>query len=79
VEKLDDSLCKVNPLYYHRIYHTQGTDASNIKMYFDPSGDGFWTDMAHWGTAGNWNYMGVPTTGSGYGFSSLEIPNWSQL
>ena len=79
VEKLDDSLCKVNPLYYHRIYHTQGADASNVKMYFDPSGDGFWTDMAHWGNAGNWNYMGVPTTGSGYGFSSLEIPNWSNF
>jgi len=79
VLKLDDTLCRVNPLYYHRLYHTQGSDPTKIKMYFDQANDGYWTEMAHWRTAGYWNYMGVPATGSGYGFSSIEISNWSNF
>ncbi len=79
VNKLDDSLCRVNPLFYHRIYHSQGASPSAITMYYDPSGDGYWTDMAHWGSAGDWTYMGVPATGSGSGFSTIEINNWSDF
>lgn len=81
VLKFDDTLCSVNPLFYHRIYHTSGGNATAITMYFDPTSDGYWTDMAHWGVphAAEWNYMGTPTTGSNYGFSSIEIPNWSNF
>lgn len=78
VDKLDDTLCRVNPLFYHRLYHSQGSNPSKIKMYYDQSGDGYWTQMAHWNN-GIWNYMGTPTTGSGYGFSAIEIPNWSNF
>jgi len=81
VLKFDDTLCSVNPHFYHRIYHTAGGNSANIKMYFDPTNDGYWTDMAHWNTplANNWNYMGQPNTGSGYGFSTIEIPHWSNF
>lgn len=79
VNKLDLILCRVNPLYYHRMYHSQGSNAADIKMYFDATNDGAWTDMAHWGTASDWTYMGVPTSGSGIGFSTLEIKNWSNF
>jgi gliding motility-associated-like protein len=81
VSKYDDTLCSVNPHFYHRLYHNQGSDAAAIAMYFDPTTDGYWTDMAHWGLphTAEWNYMGTPTTGSGYGFSSVEIPNWSHF
>jgi gliding motility-associated-like protein len=50
-------------------------------MYFDPTADGGWTDMAHWAAplTAKWNYMGPPTDGSGYGFSSIEIPDWSNF
>ena len=77
VNKLDDTLCKVNPLYYHRLYHSQGANATAIKMYFDGS-DGSWTDMAHW-NGGNWSYMGVPLLGTAPGFSTIEIKNWSNF
>ena len=82
VLKFDDTLCSVNPHYYHRLYHTQGGNSAAIKMYFDPTSDGYWTDMAHWGAphANEWNYMGQPSVGSGYGFtSSIEIPHWSNF
>lgn len=81
VLKYDDSLCSVNPHFYHRLYHSSGGNAAAIKMYFDPIIDGAWTDMAHWNAplAAKWNYMGVPTAGSGYGFSSVEVHNWSNF
>lgn len=81
VLQFDDTLCSVNPHFYHRIYHSSGGNSAAITMYFDPSSDGYWTDMAHWGVprATDWNYMGQPTTGSNYGFSSIEIPNWSNF
>jgi gliding motility-associated-like protein len=81
VADFDDSLCSVNPHYYHRLYHSQGGDPVAITMYFDPAADGAWTDMAHWGAplGGKWNYMGPPTTGTGYSFSSLQINDWSNF
>jgi gliding motility-associated-like protein len=81
VLKFDDTLCSVNPHFYHRLYHSGGSTASAIKMYFDPITDADWTDMAHWNAPlGNkWNYMGTSSTGSGYGFSSIEVPNWSNF
>ena len=81
VLQFDDSLCKVNPHFYHRLYHTGGGDPVAIKMYFDPTADGGWTDMAHWAAplTAKWNYMGPPTDGAGYGFSSIEIPDWSNF
>ena len=81
VLKFDDSLCSVNPHFYHRLYHSGGGDNVAIKMYFDPTSDGGWNAMAHWGAplSADWNYMGSPTSGSGYGFTSLEVPNWSNF
>jgi gliding motility-associated-like protein len=81
VLQFDDTLCSVNPHFYHRIYHTTGGNAAAITMYFDPTSDGYWTDMAHWGVphTTEWNYMGQPNTGSNYGFSSIQIPNWSNF
>lgn len=78
VAKLDDTLCRVNPLYYHRLYHTTGGASTKIKMYYDDVNDGYWTQMAHW-SASRWNYMGPPATGTGYGFSTIEISNWSNF
>ncbi len=79
VAKFDDTLCSVNPHFYHRMYHTEGTDAVGIKMYFDKTADGGWTEMAHWRNNNIWNYMGRPNYGSGYGFSSVQIPSWSDF
>jgi gliding motility-associated-like protein len=79
VNSLDDTLCKVNPLFYHRMYHTQGNTSTNIKMFFDAANDGAWSDMAHWKNSNNWNYMGSPTGGSGLGFSTITIKNWNDF
>ncbi|MBS1686069.1 MAG: gliding motility-associated C-terminal domain-containing protein [Bacteroidetes bacterium] len=78
VAKLDDTLCRVNPLYYHRLYHSLGGTSAKIKMYYDDVNDGYWTQIAHW-AASRWNYMGRSTIGSGYGLTSVEVSNWSNF
>ena len=77
----DDTLCSVNPHYYHRLYHSSGNDPVAIKMYFDQATDGYWTEMAHWDVplSSKWNYMGIPNRSTGLGFSTVEIPNWSNF
>jgi hypothetical protein len=76
VARYDDSLCKVNPLYYHRIYHSAGTNASNVKMYYQEGTDGYWSDIAHWNTP-EWHYTTKATASTASGFSTVEIKNWN--
>lgn len=73
VATLDDQLCLVNPVFYHHLYQVNGTDAAGLKMFFDAAADGNWTDQAHWDTPNRWNYLGAPTTGSGYGLSAISV------
>ncbi len=73
VTTVDDILCKVNPNFYHRLYHSTGGDAVALKMFFDPSTDGEWTEEAHWDTPNRWNYLGVSSAGSGLGFSTVRV------
>jgi len=48
VNIIDDSLCTVNPNFYHLIDRVSGTDASKIKIYYESSTDGSYTSIAHW-------------------------------
>jgi gliding motility-associated-like protein len=72
VTLLDDSLCAVNPNFYHRLYHSSGADAADLAMYYNPSSDGNWTDEAHWKN-NKWNYIGASTLGNALGFSSVTV------
>lgn len=73
INTLDDVLCKVNSFFYHRLYHSSGADAVALKMFFDPSTDGDWTDQAHWDVPNRWNYNGTPALGNGLGFSTVNV------
>lgn len=73
VNTLDDVLCKVNPNFYHRLYHSFGNDPSAVKMFFDPITDGNWTEQAHWDTPNRWNYNGSSIAGNGLGFSTVSV------
>ncbi|MES2622471.1 MAG: gliding motility-associated C-terminal domain-containing protein [Bacteroidota bacterium] len=73
VNTTDDILCAVNPNFYHQLYHTVGNDAASLKMFFDPSADGSWSDQAHWDLPNRWNYQGVSTPGSSLGFSTVLV------
>ena len=78
INSLDSLLCKVNPNFFHRLYHGTGTDATDLTMYFDPSTDGTWTDEAHWKN-GVWNYIAPSVAGTGLGFSTVTVPGVSDF
>lgn len=71
---MEDSLCAVNPNFYHRIY---GNSPADITMFYDPSIDGDWTEMAHWQNVPEWQDMGSEISGTSGGFVSKTINNWS--
>ena len=73
INTLDDVLCKVNPNFYHRLYHSFGNDATSVKMFFDPISDGDWTDQGHWDSPNRWNYNGISSAGNGLGFSTVSV------
>lgn len=74
----DDSLELVNPGFYHRLYHGVGFDPATVTMYYDASTDGDWSHIAHH-TNGVWSYTKPAQTGTGIGFSTLSISNWSDF
>jgi gliding motility-associated-like protein len=73
VSLVDDELCRVNPIFYHRFYHSTGSDAITSKMFFDPSTDGDWTDQAHWDSPNRWNYINTAIAGNSLGFSTISV------
>lgn len=81
VGMVSDSLELVNPLFYHRLYHGQGSDPASITICFTPN-DGSWTDIARH-TGGLWTNTKPATLGTGIGytlgFSTLTIPDWSNF
>jgi len=76
VNTIDNILCKVNPLYYHRISQNEGTASADVKFYFDAVNDKKWSEIGHWKN-NEWNYTSNNTKGSSAGFNTIEIKNWS--
>lgn len=78
---ISDSLELVNSLFYHRLYHGQGSDPATITLCFTPS-DGSWTDIARH-TGGFWTNTKPATLGTGIGttagFSTISIADWSNF
>lgn len=78
VESFDENLCRVNPMFYHKLYHTSGTDASDVAISFDPNTDGIWSDIAHWKTS-TWNQVPSPIATSLLGLQGISVSNISDF
>lgn len=76
VNDVDNILCKVNPLYYHRISQNEGTTPADVKFYFNASIDKKWTEVGHWENS-RWNYTASANPTISGGFNTLEVKNWS--
>lgn len=75
---LDTSMCIVNPLFYHEITRSSGSDNANIDIFYDQSADGGWDGMAKWNssTPNSWNEMGAVVATSGSPFNDVLKTNW---
>ncbi len=72
-------LCEVNPNWYHRIWHPQGTDNTAIKMFYSSADDGDWNDMAHWQVVPEWQAMPQDISVPGQPFAYMQSFNWGDF
>lgn len=78
VLNLSDSLCTVNPDFYHRLYAQSG--AADVKMFYLPTNDGTWNDIANWESSNLWDETtnNINNTTS-TGFSTITAFNVSDF
>lgn len=63
---MEAGICQINPYFYHQINRTSGADAVNMRIYYDPSQDGSWDNLARWYLAPNqWRNLVGSATSSG--------------
>lgn len=75
----DSSICIVNLNFYHRIFHSSGTDAADVKIYFDAAADGNFQTIAHWQNIPQWENTLNNTANSGSPLSSLTKSAWNNF
>ncbi|MCS6819114.1 MAG: gliding motility-associated C-terminal domain-containing protein [Chitinophagales bacterium] len=73
VNQFDDSLCKVNPNFYHHIQRLAGSNPAAVTMFYDPANDGVWNAQANWRINQLWNYTGTSTQGNVQGFATVVV------
>lgn len=73
------NLCDVNPSFYHQINRTSGSDAADLKFFFDPLQDGTWSLNAHWQNLPQWESMGTPVSGTQGSFNTLSTSAWNDF
>ncbi len=75
----DTTLCEINPKFYHRIFHTAGTDSAALTFYYDTLADGAFSTLAHWQTVPEWVHMNPVTAAYAVSpaFSTLAKTVWS--
>jgi len=78
IEK-EDTLCAINPNFYHHLYRVAGNSATDLAFYFDETADGNWTRLAHWQNVPQWEDMGNPSTPSLAGQDGLAVTTWDDF
>lgn len=74
VLNLGDSLCAINPNFYHRIY---GNSNADITMFYLPQEDGEWDAMGQWSLGNQWEKLPDEFQGTSGQFTTMTVPNWA--
>lgn len=75
----EDSLCEINPLYYHRIYRGSGNTPVTIAYFYDALADNNWSVLAQWKNAPQWENTSTASISNSAPFDVLEIDNWDDF
>ncbi len=60
-----NTICKINPYFYHRIRRMAGSDGFRLRTYYDPVLDSsIWNGTAHWQNQPQWEKIEPNTTGT---------------
>jgi gliding motility-associated-like protein len=78
VDKMDNTFCMVDSLYYHKIDKVVGDTMVDLTIYFDQVTDGPWSGMANWNlnNLNEWTNMGA-TSKLFSPMMGLTKSNWS--
>ncbi|MFN8308663.1 MAG: gliding motility-associated C-terminal domain-containing protein [Chitinophagales bacterium] len=72
-------ICSINPNWYHRLYHPQGSDSSEIAIFYDDAQDGAWDDIVHWQHVPQWERIRRDTILSGSPFTRINKTKWNNF
>lgn len=75
----DITVCDVNPLFYHLIERSIGTNSADITFFYIPANDGNYSNNAHWQNLPQWEDMGPVTNGTSGSFTTQTSSNWSNF
>ncbi|MDX9931363.1 MAG: gliding motility-associated C-terminal domain-containing protein [Bacteroidales bacterium] len=75
------SICLVNPLFYHQINRSAGSDAVDLSIYFDQTTDGVWDSLGNWHTAptSEWYNINGSVVISGSPLSHASVTGWNDF
>lgn len=78
-----NTICGLNPLFYHQINRSSGTANVNLNIYYDPVLDGNWEGLARWDLQVGDNLWkpisGSVTAVSSSPFNVASVTNWSNF
>jgi gliding motility-associated-like protein len=77
IAQLSDSLCEVNPNFFHRLYSDAGS--ADITMNYISILDGDWGNMASWQQSNLWNKTVNENLGNVANFSTVTALNISDF
>jgi gliding motility-associated-like protein len=73
----DGMICNANPVFYHAILRTAGTDPADVSVYYLPASDGAWDGVSHWRTTNvMWNDIAAAVTGTSGIFTTRTRTAW---
>ena len=70
-------VCSINPNWYHRIFHPQGSDSAQLDFFFNPAADGSWMDIVHWQNVPEWETTHRDTIIPGTPFTQISKYHWN--
>lgn len=79
--QLDTIVCRLNPLFYHRINRTAGTSAVDLSLFYNPAeGDSAWEILSDWTVSPDlWKGMDVTTNFTQGQLVGLNHTNWNNF
>jgi len=77
----DSAVCKLNPLFFHRISHTAGTADALLQVYYESAADSAWDGIAHWDDQplAQWEDIPGTTQANGAGMQYVEKNTWNDF
>ena len=69
-------ICRINDLYYHKIWRTMGMDSADIDVLFVEAEDGFYNDIVQWRGQPRWEQAPADTLVNGTPWDVIEMNDW---